>query len=125
MSHFTRVRTQLRNTETVKQALEDLGFTVRPDTSTVRGYNGQEVRADLVVDTGSSFDLGFVREGDNLTLVADFWGLRLDRQAFLNRLTQRYAYLTILEQAQSQGWQAMTEETQPDGSIRLVMQRWT
>src|SRR5690606_148864 len=139
MSHFTRVRTQLRDLQTVRRALEDLGYEVE-EGRTVRGYGGQETDADLIVRTGSQYDLGF-RQGGGATLmvadlsgprvarrpvvkVADFWGLRVDREAFLNRLTQRYAYLTVLEQAQTQGWQSVTEETQPDGSIRLVMQRW-
>lgn len=123
MSHFTRVRTQLRDMDTVRRALEDIGFEVE-DSTTVRGYNGQRERADIVVRTGGEFNFGFRREGQNILMVADFWGLRIDREAFLNRLSQRYAYLTVLEQAQKQGWQNVTEEVQEDGSIRLVMQRW-
>jgi hypothetical protein len=122
MSHFTRVRTQLRNIETVKQALEDLGYAVTEGP--VRGYQGQLENADLVVNTGSSYDLGFRKEGENVVMVADFWGLRINREQFVKQVSQRYAYLTVMEQAQSQGWQSVTEETQPDGSIRLVMQRW-
>lgn len=123
MSHFTRVRTQLRDMDTVRRALEDLGFEVEDGTA-VRGYMGQREQADLVVQTGSDYNLGFRREGQNILLVADFWGLRMDREAFLNRVTQRYAYLTVLEQAGTQGWQSVEEEVQEDGSIRLVMQRW-
>ncbi|HOA23390.1 MAG TPA: DUF1257 domain-containing protein [Aggregatilineales bacterium] len=123
MSHFTRVRTQLRDLDTVRRALEDLGFEV-VENAPVRGYNGQQERADLVVQTGSEYNLGFRREGQNVVMVADFWGLRIDREGFLNRVTQRYAYLTVLDQAQKQGWQSVAEEVQEDGSIRLVMQRW-
>jgi hypothetical protein len=122
MSHFTRVRTQLRNIETVKQALEDLGYAVTEGS--VRGYQGHLENADLVVNTGSSYDLGFRKEGENVVMVADFWGLRINREQFVKQLSQRYAYLTVMEQAQSQGWQSVTEEVQTDGSIRLVMQRW-
>src|SRR5690606_7714101 len=106
MSHFTRVRTQLRDLDTVRRALEDLGFEV-VENAPVRGYNGQQERADLVVQTGSEYNLGFRREGQNVVMVADFWGLRIDREGFLNRVTQRYAYLTVLDQAQKQGWQSV------------------
>jgi hypothetical protein len=122
MSHFTKVRTQLRNLETVKQALEELGYTVTEGS--VRGYGAQQTRADLVVSTGSPYDIGFRREGQNIVMVADFWGLRVDREQFLHQVSQQYAYITVMEQAQIQGWQAVNEERQPDGSIRLVMQRW-
>jgi hypothetical protein len=122
MSHFTRVRTQLRNIETVKHALENLGYAVTEGK--VRGYQGQLEQADLVVNTGANYDIGFRQEGENVVMVADFWGLKMNREQFLKQVSQKYAYLTIMEQAQTQGWQAMTEEVQADGSIRLVMQRW-
>jgi hypothetical protein len=122
MSHFTRVRTQLRNIDTVKQALENLGYAVTEGK--VRGYQGNLESADLVVNVGSTYDIGFRREGENVVMVADFWGLKINRDQFLKQVSQKYAYLTIMEQAESQGWQSVTEEVQADGSIRLVMQRW-
>ncbi len=123
MSHFTRVRTQLRSIEMVKKALEDLGYQVQ-ESGMVSGYGRQQTHADLVVSTGSSYGIGFRKEGDAVVMVADFWGLHIDRQAFLNQVAQRYAYLTVMEQAQVQGWTAVSEELKEDGSIRLVMQRW-
>jgi hypothetical protein len=108
--------------ETVQQALEDLGYTV--EKGTVRGYLGQQARADLVVRTDNNFDIGFRKEGENIVLVGDFWGLRINREEFLQQVSQRYAYLTVTQQAAAGGWSKMTEEVQEDGSIRLVMQRW-
>jgi hypothetical protein len=122
MSHFTRVRTQLRDMEMVKRALIDLGYKVT--SGSVYGFGGQEARVDLVVRTAGKYDIGFKMEGSNIEMIADFWGIPVDRAEFLRRLTQRYAYLTVTEQARQQGWQTVLEETQPDGSIRLVMQRW-
>ncbi len=123
MSHFTRIKTQLRDVETVKRALGDLGYEV-VENGIVHGYGGQKLDAELVVETGSKYDIGFRREGEQLAMVADFWGLHIDRQRFLNDVSQRYAYLTVCEQAQARGWQIAEEVNQKDGSIRLVMQRW-
>lgn len=123
MSHFTRIRTQLRDLATVEQALADLGYEVVTDAE-VRGYMSQRARADLVVRTGGAYDIGFRAEGDDIVMVADLWGLELDRDAFMKALTQRYAYHTVQQQAEAQGWQSVEEEVQADGSVRLVMQRW-
>ncbi len=123
MSHFTRIRTKLRNLETVRQALQELGYTVNP-RGVVRGFGGQTEQADLVVQTETRFDVGFRAEAGHIVMVGDFWGLPIDRERFLQQVTQRYAYLTVMQQAVSEGWQAVAEEVQPDGSIRLVMQRW-
>lgn len=123
MSHFTRVRTQLREIRMVKQALGDLGFST--GAGTVRGYGNQEVNADLVVHMDGGYGIGFRKEGNTVTMIADFWGLKINREEFLAKLSQRYAYLVVVEQAAEQGWQIVGEETQPDGSIRLVAQRWS
>lgn len=123
MSHFTRIRTQLRDLTTVRQALEDLGYEVETDAE-VRGYMSQRARADLVVRAGGAYDIGFRAEGDSIVMVADLWGLEVDRDAFMKALTQRYAYHTVRQQAAVQGWQPVEEEVQADGSVRLVMQRW-
>jgi hypothetical protein len=122
MSHFTRIRTKLTDIHTVRKALEDLGYAVQ--SGRVRGYRGQEAQADLVIHIDSGYDIGFREEGSAVVMVADFWGLRINREEFLDRVTQRYAYITVVEQARAQGWQMTTEENQEDGSIRLVLQRW-
>jgi Protein of unknown function (DUF1257) len=122
MSHFTRVRTQLRDLETVKQALKDLGFAVR--SGEVRGYGGQQIHADVVVRLDGGYDIGFRKDGQNVTMIVDLWGLKIHSDEFLAKLTQRYAYRTVLEQATDQGWQVVGEESQPDGSIKLVVERW-
>ena len=124
MSHFTRIQTQIRNIGTLQRALEDLGYDVTQDAQ-VRGYRGAHTNADLVVRLDGSFDVGFTRQKDEqVAMVADFWGLKVDKNTFLNSVTQKYAYLTVMEQAAAQGFQMVTEENQADGSIRLVVQRW-
>jgi len=122
MSHFTRVKTQLRDMEVVKRALADLGYIV--GEGEVRGYANQVATAEFVVKMDGGFDIGFRKDNGLVTMVADMWGLKINRDEFLSKLAQRYAYLTILDQAAQQGWQVAGEEIQEDGSVRLVMQRW-
>ena len=42
---------------------------------------------------------------------------------FVHQVTQRYAYHTVVEQTEARGFGRVEEETQADGSIRLVMRR--
>jgi uncharacterized protein DUF1257 len=123
MSHFTKVRTQLQDLDTVKRALIDLGYDV--SVGKVRGYGGQTTTAPVVVKLSTGMEIGFQKDGKVVQLVADFWGQSLDRDQFVSQVTQRYAYLTVIDQAEKQGWQVMTDEVQQDGSVRLVMQRWS
>jgi len=123
MSHFTRVKTQLKDIEMVKRALEDLGHTIV--AGKVRGYGKRKAPADFVVRLDDRYDVGFRQEGDTVSMIADLWEVPIDADKFLRQVSQRYAYLTVVEQTASQGWQVVTEENQADGSVRLVMQRWT
>jgi len=122
MSHFTRIRTQLRDLQVLRRSLTDLGYSLTEGN--VVGYGGQHTQTDLVVKQDNGPEIGFRKEGQQIVLVADFWGSTINRDEFLGKVCQRYAYLTVLEQTSSQGWQSVAEEVQPDGSIRLVMQRW-
>ena len=44
---------------------------------------------------------------------------------FLNMVTQRYAYHTVLSTTKAQGFHVTEEAKAEDGSIRLVVQRWS
>ena len=47
MSHFSTVKTELRQLEPLVKALEDMGYAPDQGERPVRGYRGQTVTADL------------------------------------------------------------------------------
>ena len=59
MSHFSTVKTELRQRETLVMALKDLGFDPEQGERTVRGYRGQTVTAELAVPMTNGGDFGF------------------------------------------------------------------
>ncbi|PIY50518.1 MAG: hypothetical protein COZ06_08925 [Armatimonadetes bacterium CG_4_10_14_3_um_filter_66_18] len=124
MSHFTTIRTELRDKEALKKALADLGYAVREGALHARGYGGQTTPVELLVPQEGGYDFGFRKAGDVYELVADFWGLKLDQQRFVPQLTQRYAFHTIVDTTAQQGWNVAQQEQQQDGTIRVVVQRW-
>jgi hypothetical protein len=116
------VRTQLRDIDTVRQALTNLGYAVR--SGEVRGYGRERTNADVVVEVRAGYDAGFRVDGSNVSMIGDFWGIKMKPEEFLAKVTQQYAYLTVTQKATEQGWQIVGEEKQPDGSIKLVVERW-
>ncbi|NUP99956.1 MAG: DUF1257 domain-containing protein [Armatimonadetes bacterium] len=125
MSHFTRIKTQLRNLTLLERALRDLGYVPTLGQVRVRGWSGETRPADLVVQMPNRYDFGFKQVGDELVMVVDDWGFRERIPELLQQITQRYAYHVCVEQAQAQGFQVIGTEAQPDGSIKLVVQRFT
>ncbi|MBN1121303.1 MAG: DUF1257 domain-containing protein [Anaerolineae bacterium] len=123
MSHFTRVQTRLSDLIILEKALVELNYRVE-ENGIVRDFGDNEESVDLLIRTGEPYDIGFKLVDGSIKVVGDFSALKWNPRQFLDRVTQRYAYLTVLDQAEEKGWQLSAEEVQPDGSIRLVMQRW-
>jgi Protein of unknown function (DUF1257) len=127
MSHFSQIKTQIRNLDALKSALSDLGLAWQADATPVRGYKGQTQTAAVVISQANGYDVGFAWNGQEYELVADmqFWQLSYSVDRFLAQVTQRYAYHTIVAETSHQGFQIANEQQQQDGSIRLVLQRWS
>lgn len=127
MSHFSNIKTQIRNLDSLQAALTDLGIDWKSGPETVRGYRGQNRTAEVVVEQDNNYDIGFSWNGKEYELVADlqYWQQAWSVDGFLSRVTQRYAYNTVMTETAKQGFQVAEQQKNQDGSIRLVMQRWS
>jgi hypothetical protein len=127
MSHFSNIKTQIRNLDSLKGALTDLGIDWQEGPEMVRGYQGQTLKAAIVVKQENNYDLGFRWNGQEYELVADlqYWQQPLSVEGFLKKVTQGYALQTILSETTKQGFQVAEQQNNQDGSIRLVVQRWS
>ncbi len=128
MSHFSQIKTKIRNLDSLKSALSDLGTDWKAGPRDVRGYQGQTQTAEVVIAQENGYDIGFRRnpETSNYELVADlqYWQQPLTVEGFLSQVTQRYAYNTVMAETSRQGFQLAEEQVREDGSVRLVVQRW-
>lgn len=128
MSHFSQIKTKIRNLPALQAALTDIGTDWKAGPQTVRGYQGKTETAEVVIEQSNGYDLGFKRNADtgNYELVADiqYWQQPLSLDGFLNKVTQRYAYHTVMTETSNQGFQVAEQTTAADGSIKLVLQRW-
>lgn len=127
MSHFSQIKTQIRNLESLQAALTELGIDWKPGPRTVRGYRGQTRNAEITIEQENGYDVGFSWNGKEYELVADlqYWKQPLSVDGFLRRVTQRYAYHTVVKETARQGFQIAEQKQQEDGSIRLLVQRWS
>ncbi len=126
MSHFSQIKTQIRNLETLKASLSDNGIDWKSGPVNVRGYRGQTFAADLAIEQDNGYDIGFRWNGSEYELVADlqYWQQPLSVDGFLNRITQSYACKTVVAATAEQGFQVADQHQNSDGSVRLVLQRW-
>jgi hypothetical protein len=134
MSHFTCIKTQLKNRDTLIQALTDVGFDdveVHETAQHLYGYQGdvREQTAEVIIRREYigewSNDIGFKQQDDGqFESIISEYDCHKYSQEWLNGLTQRYGYHTLLATAPTQGFTVEEEETLEDGTIRVVVARW-
>ncbi|GBE75070.1 hypothetical protein YCF35 [Microcystis aeruginosa NIES-87] len=127
MSHFSNIKTKIRDLSYLKAALRDMGMEWKEGSHPVKGYQGQTLTAEVVIEQDNNYDIGFRWNGNEYELVADlqYWQQPLTVEGFLRKVNQGYAYHTILAETAKQGFQVAAQEKNTDGSIRLVVQRWS
>ena len=86
MSHFSQIKTKLRNLSSLKLALDDAGVRWQAGPKPVRGYQGKTETAEVVVEQDNGYDLGFKRseQTGDYELVADlqYWQQSLSVDGF-------------------------------------------
>ncbi len=125
MSHFVRIRTQLKERAPLLTALRDLGFTTREgEAIELRTDGREEAAAEIVAATGCEYEIGFRKVGDTYEMIADWYNVERHtphrRQVFIDALRQRYAYAIVREQARAQNL-IVEEETDANGDIVIVL----
>lgn len=133
MSHFTRVRTKLRDADTLVAALRAVGFRqveVHDQPQALHGYQGdvRPERAEVIIKREHigrlSNDIGFARQPDGSfeAIISDYDRGKHDA-AWLAALARSYSYAATLKYAESHGYEIATDELQQDGSRRLTLRR--
>lgn len=127
MSHFSNIKTKIRNISSLKAALTDVGIDWKEGSAAIRGYKGQTKQAEIVVEQANNYDFGFSWNGSEYELVADlqYWQQPLTVEGFLRKVTQRYAYHTIIGETSKKGFEISEQQKNEDGTLRLVLQRWS
>ena len=120
MSHFTTIKTELRNLNMVQAALRRLGYEFELGGA-VQDYYGQTRAVDLVVHVPDQRPVGFVRDASSgiVNLVGDWYGGRVTQQEFLDSLKGNYAREQVLETLERQGvdLSKVKELEEADGSV--------
>ncbi len=128
MSHFSTIKTRLRKKEPLVKALVHLGYIPEKGESSVRGFRGQTVQAELAVKMSRGGDIGF-KWNENikayeLVTDLDLWKQSIPVDRFLSKLTQQYALSTVLSATREEGFEVSETKNNVDGSIELVVTRW-
>ena len=128
MSHFSTIKTQLREAEPLIMALNNLGYTINQEEKFVKGYKGKFTAVDISMDLPSDTKVGFKWDNNSnayeLVTDLDLWKFELPVERFISKVTQMYAYETIISKTKEDGYQIVEQKNKTDGSIELVLTKW-
>ena len=125
MSHFSTIRTKIKNKSKLIEALQLLQYDVQEDQELVNPINHQHEKVKVDVSIGN--DIGFRLNKDGVyELVADIqtWKDPVPPNRFIEKVTQQYAKATILDTIQDKGFTIEKESTTIDNNIEIVATRW-
>jgi hypothetical protein len=126
MSHFSRVKTIVRDLTILKKALTDLNIDWVSDTKQIKGYKGEMHEVNLIIPQNNNYDIGFNWNNQEYELIADlsFWNQSWSVETFLNKVNQRYAFHKILDETEDQGFKIVNQQNQNNGAVTLTLERW-
>ena len=128
MSHFSTIKTQLKEADPLIKALNNLGYPINREEKFVKGYRGKFTAVDISMNLPGDTKVGFKWDSNSNTyeLVTDLdlWKFDLPVERFISKITQMYAYHTIIAKTEEDGYQLVEQKNQNDGSIELVLTKW-
>ena len=128
MSHFSTIKTQLKEAEPLFMALNNLGYEIDQEEKFVKGYKGKFTAVDLSMNLPGDTKVGFKWDNNSnsyeLVTDLDIWKFEIPVERFISKVTQMYAYETIISKTKQDGYQIVEQKNQNDGSIELVLTKW-
>ena len=128
MSHFSTIKTQLKEAKPLIKALNQLGYVINQEEKFVKGYKGQFTAVDISMDLPKETKVGFKWDYNSnsyeLVTDLDLWKFDLPVERFISKVTQMYAYQTIISKTEEDGYQIVEQKNKNDGSIELVLTKW-
>ena len=125
MSHFSTIRTKIKNKPELVEALELLQYNVVQDVKLENplDHEHKQWQVDVAIDN----NIGFRLNKDGVyELVADIqtWKDPVPPARFLDKVTQQYARMTVHNTVKEMGFQVAEEWEMDDNSIELTVTRW-
>ena len=128
MSHFSTIKTQLKEAEPLIKALKNLGYTLNQEEKFIKGYRGKFTAVDISMNLPNDTKVGFKWDNNSnayeLVTDLDLWKFEIPVERFISKVTQMYAYHTIISKTNEDGYQIVEQKNKNDGSIELVLTKW-
>jgi hypothetical protein len=122
MSHFTTIKTQIKDLEALRAACGELNLPLLEKTD-ARGYGGNNRQGDFVIRLNGPFDIAVNQQPDGtFGLTTDRWNGHVEQEVGRDygRLLQLYGVHKASKEARRKGLSVL-RQPQRNGSIKLIL----
>ena len=123
MSHFTTIKTQIKDLEALKSACAEMGLPVL-EKAQARGFYDNRLKAEYVIQLKDPYDIAVQKQKDGtFGLTSDLFAGHVEKEVGSNygKLLQLYAVHKAMKKARKKG-HLVTRQHKNDGAIKLVIQ---
>lgn len=125
MSHFSTIKTKIKNKPELLEALELLKYDVTENVKLENPFDHEHKQWEVDIAVGD--DIGFRRNKQGeYELVTDLqtWKQPVPPKRFIEKVTQQYARMTVYNTVRDLGFQVQEEWEMDDNSLELTVTRW-
>ena len=122
MSHFTTIKTQIKDIEALRSACNEMGLSLLQNAE-ARGYYENKIKGEFVVRLKGPYDIALNKQPDgSFGLTADLWQGHVEQEVGQNygKLLQLYGVHKAILEARKKG-HVVRRSQQQDGAIKLVI----
>ena len=122
MSHFTEIKTQIKDIEALRLACQELGLNLLQNAE-ARGYYDNKTKGDYVIQLKGPYDIALNKQADGtFGITSDLWNGYVEKEVGqkYGKLLQLYGVHKATIEARKKGLSVLRRQKQ-DGSIKLVL----
>ena len=128
MSHFSTIKTKIKNKPQLQEALGILQYDVKEDqelkVTGAHGIGHETVEAELAIGTDIGFRMHPLTGEYELVADLETWNQPIPVERLIDKVTQQYARMSIHNTVKDMGFEVEEEWEMDDNSIELTVTRW-
>ena len=122
MSHFTTIKTQIKDIEALRSACQEMGLSLMQHAE-ARGYYENKTKGDYVIRLKGPYDIALNKQPDgSFGFTADLWAGHIESEVGqgYGKLLQLYGVQKATLEARKKG-HLVRRSQQQNGSIKLCI----
>ena len=122
MSHFTEIKTQIKDIQALRAACRELNLPLL-ENAEARGYYENKIKGEFVIKLTGSYDIAVNKQDDGTYgLTADLWQGHVEKEVGTGygKLLQLYGVHKTMIEARKKNLSVLRQQ-KADGSIKLVL----